>query len=106
MEHTLLPRNVERRQWVNRYYRIKVLSNVAELSNSSHVRAKTQRSGKVCQANALALYTRGFFFRQKQKTGGGKMDAGPHLCMKIKTCQKLNRGALFIPLMKVDDITP
>ncbi len=30
MEHTLLPRNVERRQWVNRYYRLKVLLNVAE----------------------------------------------------------------------------
>jgi hypothetical protein len=48
MEHTLLPRNVERRQWVNRYYRIKVLSNVAEL-NSSHVRAKAQRSRTVCE---------------------------------------------------------
>lgn len=48
MEHTLLPRNVERRQWVNRYYRIKVLSNVAEL-NSSHARAKAQRREKVCK---------------------------------------------------------
>ena len=46
MEHTLLPRNVERRQWVNRYYRIKVLPNVAEY-NSSHVCAKAQRWGKI-----------------------------------------------------------
>ncbi len=58
MEHTLLPRNVERRQWVNRYYRIKVLPNVAEL-NSSHVRAKTQRPRKVCKQN-LRVNTRRF----------------------------------------------
>ncbi len=30
MDHTPLPGNVERRQWVNRYYRLKVLPNVAE----------------------------------------------------------------------------
>lgn len=61
MEHTLLPRNVERRQWVNRYYRIKVLSNVAEL-NSSHARAKTQRLRKVCQAMPSNLTHEGFSF--------------------------------------------
>jgi len=38
----LLPKNIERCQWVNRYYRIKVLLNVAEL-NSKLYSAKTQR---------------------------------------------------------------
>ena len=63
MEHTLLPRNVERRQWVNRYYRIKVLSNVAEF-NSSHACAKAQRWER-CVRKKPSYYTRGFFFCKK-----------------------------------------
>ena len=43
IRHTLLPRNVERRQRVSRYYRIKVLLNVAEYQISKLYSAKTQR---------------------------------------------------------------
>ena len=75
MEHTLLPRNVERRQWVNRYYRIKVLPNVAEY-NSSHVCAKAQRQRKVCRAN-FRVDTRRFLLCSNRGTGGGSMDSGP-----------------------------
>lgn len=104
MEHTLLPRNVERRQWVNRYYRIKVLSNVAEL-NSSHARAKAQRSGIVCQADLRVKHTR-VFLLPKNSLGGGKMDAGPHLCSKERYSNKNQRGVQFLPLDMVEEFTP
>ena len=38
----LLPKNIERCQWVNKYYRIKVLFNVAEFNSKPHS-AKAQR---------------------------------------------------------------
>ena len=40
--HTLLPKNVERHQWVNRNNRIKVIFNVAD-GQSTPYSAKTQR---------------------------------------------------------------
>jgi len=40
--YTLLPKNIERCQWVNRYYRIKVLLNVAGLIPKLYS-AKAQR---------------------------------------------------------------
>jgi hypothetical protein len=56
----LLPRNIERCQWVNKYYRIKVLFNVAGL-NPMLYSAKTQTK-KFClflEPQWLFLFVKG-----------------------------------------------
>ncbi len=60
-ENMLLPRNVERRQRVSRYYRIKVLPNVAEKFFSKSYSAKAQLGGVFSMFAGALTYSGGFF---------------------------------------------
>ena len=81
----LLPRNVERRQWVSRYYRIKVLLNVADNIHreygclcSTLYSAKTQRVESVLfgSLKISSLIVERFFILTTFKEVIG-MDDGP-----------------------------
>jgi hypothetical protein len=90
-EYTLLPGNIERCQWVNRYYRIKVLSNAAGLSPTLYG-VKTEPGGEYYYAQFLRLWWRFFYLEVR------KMDDYPssslYLCIKIEKSKNLFRDGI------------
>lgn len=71
--NTLLPRNVERHQWVSRYCRIKALLNVAGLIILSHAEPKLNGRGDFLMSKTLSTIVESFFNERKVTV----MDSGP-----------------------------